>query len=174
MRATSQPTGRRGRPALLYSSTAPDPSEVLDGYLALLDAVADTLGDATDLSTAAATARQIGRRWAQSTRTEQTPPVDPELLEGLDPRLALLVPDLTVMGFAPEVQGAEVILRACPLVTGRRVPHDLVCLMHEGFLTAVLEQGSKGAGGGAPAVTLTPLVHDGCHLILGEDEAEPS
>ena len=35
---SSKPTGRRGRPALRYASTAPNPEEVLDSYLTLLDA----------------------------------------------------------------------------------------------------------------------------------------
>ena len=41
---STRPTGHRGRSSLLYFSTAPDPAEVLNTYLTLLDAIADTLG----------------------------------------------------------------------------------------------------------------------------------
>ena len=34
---STKPTGKRGRPALRYASTAPDPQQMVDAYLLLLD-----------------------------------------------------------------------------------------------------------------------------------------
>lgn len=200
VRATPAATGRRGRPALLYSSTAPDPGEVLDSYLALLDAVAEFLGQGEQ---AESSAREIGRRWAQATiPTTATP--SPAAEEGSGPGtgsattpvpddhvLAGLVAHLAVMGFAPEAAGDGLVLKACPLVTGRRVPHDLVCLMHEACLTAICEAsgiaagtqeppasttaevdpGTDQASGTSPRLTVTPLLPDGCHLTLATNRS---
>lgn len=187
VRATPETTGRRGRPALLYSSTAPDPGEVLDSYLALLDAVAESLGDGEAAETMA---REIGRRWARgssrvtapassapdspcgahtaSSTTQVQPAASPT---GSQPAawpgpaasastkattsraaaaLSRLVPELSRMGFAPEADGERLILRACPLITGTRVPHDLVCVMHEAYLAEVCAQHTAPVGQPAP------------------------
>ena len=61
---STKPTGKRGRPALRYASTAPDPQQMVDAYLLLLDAIADTLGEGEE---ARAAALEIGRRWAELT-----------------------------------------------------------------------------------------------------------
>ena len=129
---STKPTGKRGRPALRYASTAPDPQQMVDAYLLLLDAIADTLGEGED---AHATALEIGRRWAELTPcTVAEPTVDGEQVD----RVTALIPYLAVMGFAPEVSGDTVVLRSCPLITRNHQPRDLVCTMHEGFLRAVV------------------------------------
>ena len=129
---STKPTGKRGRPALRYASTAPDPQQMVDAYLLLLDAIADTLGEGED---ARATALEIGRRWAELTPgTIAEPTVDGEQVD----RVTALIPYLAVMGFAPEVSGDSVVLRSCPLITRNHRPRDLVCTMHEGFLRAVV------------------------------------
>lgn len=167
--AQSRSTGRRGRPSILYQSTAPAPEDVLDSYLALLDVVCETIGqDEAGLRCA----QEIGRRWAQATdapevqaNADGTPLSDEE-------RVAALTPHLTTMGFAPERHGAEcVLLRACPLVTRSRVPHTLVCVMHEAFLNEELRRNdavTNPDGVTRPLIALEPLRPDGCHLSLAD------
>ena len=105
---------------------------MVDAYLLLLDAIADTLGEGEE---ARATALEIGRRWAELTPgTVAEPTVDGEQVD----RVTALIPYLAVMGFAPEVSGDTVVLRSCTLVTRNHRPRDLVCTMHEGFLRAVV------------------------------------
>lgn len=179
----SQSTGRRGRPALLYSSTAPDPGEVLDSYLALLDAVAETLGSGEQ---AQRTAKEIGRRWAAGMQADPTTDHGSSSTSAPSSSSATtldeLVPELSVMGFAPEVHDEAIILKACPLITGRRVPHELVCLMHEGFLEASVH-GTDDAGpqvlpcgcpasetGTAQAASLSP--HAGASSDGGEEGSD--
>lgn len=169
---STKPTGRRGRPALRYASTAPDPAQVLDSYLTLLDAIADTLGTGPE---GQRLAREIGRRWAQLTPlTEGDAAVvgSPDALT----RATVLLPDLSTMGFAPDATGEEIILKACPLVTKDRVPHPLVCLMHEGFLNEVLaEQGRAlnpaNDAGARTRLSVVPLVADGCHVLVSDEPA---
>ncbi len=166
--AAAQPTGRRGRPALAYTAVAPDPGEVLDSYLALLDAIAQTLGSVED---ARRLAHEIGRRWAHeaalddaaSTTTDSdSAQADPTQL------LRRLLPALSRMGFAPDPSKDTLVLRACPLVTGTRVPHEMVCHMHEGFLNEALagvaSRDEPQEPGERPHLELTPLLPDGCHL----------
>lgn len=164
---SSKPTGRRGRPALRYASTAPGPSEVLDSYLTLLDAISETLGTGEK---ARETAREIGRRWARMT---------PALEELEDPgpdatpeqRIARILPTLSLMGFAPTVKDHVVALKACPLVTRNRVPHPLVCSMHEGYLNEVYERVGLNRTpandvGARTRLSLIPRMEDGCHIVV--------
>ena len=169
---SSMPTGRRGRPALRYASTAPNPEEVLDSYLTLLDAIAETLGTgprAHELALA------IGRRWAQMTPAAQQVE-DPGEAAGPAERAAHLLPDLSMMGFAPEPHGDTLVLKACPLVTRDRVPHPLVCVMHEGYLNEVYERAglhrsAAGKIGARTRLTLVPLLEDGCHVVVERGDA---
>ena len=160
---STKPTGKRGRPALRYASTAPDPQQMVDAYLLLLDAIADTLGEGED---ARATALEIGRRWAELTPgTIAEPTVDGEQVD----RVTALIPYLAVMGFAPEVSGDTVVLRSCPLVTRNHRPRDLVCTMHEGFLRAVV--------GPDPAsyerIKFLPNGPDGCQITPAQPAQPP-
>ncbi|WP_244963305.1 helix-turn-helix transcriptional regulator [Actinomyces trachealis] len=174
----SRATGRRGRPSILYASTAPDPEDVLDSYLTLLDVVCETIG--TD-EAGMRCAQEIGRRWAVVTGAPPVAPVKGRAGDRTDgradsrelsvaERVAALEPHLSSMGFAPETDGdGGVLLRACPLVTRSRVPHPLVCTMHEAFLNEELRRNDAagGPGGQRPGqVELTPLQPDGCHLHL--------
>nr|WP_283251389.1 helix-turn-helix domain-containing protein [Actinomyces sp. AC-20-1] len=163
----SRATGRRGRPSILYSSTAPDPEDVLDSYLTLLDVVCETIG--TD-EAGLRCAQEIGHRWAVVTdapavqgHADGTPLSDEE-------RVAALEPHLTRMGFAPEPHGGGcLLLRACPLVTRSRTPHTLVCVMHEAFLNEELRRNdaeTDPGGQGRARVAVEPLRPDGCHLSL--------
>ena len=169
---SAKPTGRRGRPALRYASTAPDPDEVLDSYLTLLDAIAETLGTGPR---AREIALAIGRRWARMTPSAQQVE-DPGEGAGPAQRAASLLPDLSIMGFAPEPHGDSVVLKACPLVTRARVPHPLVCVMHEGYLNEVYERAGlhrspAGKIGARTRLTLAPLREDGCHVVVEHGEA---
>ncbi len=173
---STKPTGRRGRPALRYSSTAPDPTEVLDSYLTLLDAISETLGTGPQ---ARELALAIGRRWAR-----MTPPLQPDEAsdETTSPaqRAASLLPNLSIMGFAPEAHGETIILKACPLMTRARAPHPLVCIMHEGYLNEVYERGGPqhspdshdapdspvDQAGGRTRLALAPLLDNGCHVSV--------
>lgn len=200
VRTTSQPTGRRGRPALLYSSTAPDPSEVLDGYLALLDAVAESLGSGEQ---AAAGARTIGRRWARTARQARAsrassgPAVSApqqsstsrssRAARGGSPGtqqpehpLAAIMPELAAMGFAPEPDGEELVLKACPLITGTRVPHLLVCVMHEAYLEEMYRAeaaparstGRCPAASHCPHLAVAPLLPEGCRIAMLQSSSQ--
>lgn len=169
---STKPTGRRGRPALRYASTAPDPDEVLDSYLTLLDAIAETLGTGPR---AREIALAIGRRWARMTPSAQQVE-DPGEGAGPAQRAASLLPDLSIMGFAPEPHGDSIVLKACPLVTRARVPHPLVCVMHEGYLNEVYERAGlhrspAGKIGARTRLTLAPLREDGCHVVVEHGEA---
>lgn len=169
---SAKPTGRRGRPALRYASTAPDPDEVLDSYLTLLDAIAETLGTGPR---AREIALAIGRRWARMTPSAQQVE-DPGEGAGPAQRAASLLPDLSIMGFAPEPHGDSIVLKACPLVTRARVPHPLVCVMHEGYLNEVYERAglhrsSAGETGARTRLTLVPLCEDGCRVVVEHGEA---
>lgn len=197
---STQATGRRGRPALHYSTVGADPHQVLAGYVTLLGAVAETLESGTE---ARQTALAIGRRWAERTEAEH-----PELVtsrrgpvasvqpvhgsgagapsDGGAPQgavtgddaptagdrpgpgaaadngqalLADLAPELARLGFDPHLDGADLILRSCPLVTEGRPPHPLVCVMHEGFLDAVARR-----RGGRVHLHLEPMAGPGCRV----------
>ncbi|ARD42178.1 helix-turn-helix transcriptional regulator [Actinomyces gaoshouyii] len=165
--ASTRPTGRRGRPALLYTAVSPDPMIVIDSYLTLLDAIVETFGTGPE---AQSIALRVGRRWAEMSPApagnESLPPG-----ASVSDRLAALLPDLALMGFAPQIEGEKVVLKACPLVTRSRAPHPLVCVMHEGFLNAVARrQGLLPAlpeeepdHGDRPLLAVYPLLDDGCH-----------
>ena len=145
---STNPTGRRGRPALHYASTAPDPAEVLDSYLTLLDAISETLGTSPQ---AQKLALDIGRRWAQLMSSAQR---IEEPAEGASP-----------------AQGETLVLKSCPLITGSRVPRPLVCLMHEGYLNEVYERAGLHRSpandvGARTRLRLTPLLGDGCHITV--------
>ena len=169
--ATAQPTGRRGRPALAYTAVTPDPGEVLDSYLALLDAIAQTLGSGED---ARRLAHEIGRRWAHEAALDDAASTTTDSAQAdsaqADPTQLLhrLLPALSRMGFAPDPSKDTLVLRACPLVTGTRVPHEMVCHMHEGFLNEALagvaSRDEPQEPGERPRLELTPLLPDGCHL----------
>ncbi|MDU0349419.1 helix-turn-helix transcriptional regulator [Actinomyces sp. MRS3W] len=179
---STTPTGRRGRPALRYAPTGPDPAQVAASYLTLLDAVVEQLGDGAD---ARRKALEIGRRWAQLTPKD---PAEPPA-HANDPAtpLAALLPYLSLMGFAPEFDGEQVILKACPLVTDSRPPHPLVCVMHEGFLnerygtqacpTGPRVDGADNGDAAAPAdvtrFALAPLRADGCHVTASQPRSAP-
>ena len=168
---STRPTGRRGRPALRYASTAPSPTEVLDSYLTLLDAISQTLGTCPQ---ARELALEIGRRWARMTPPQETE--DPDGAATPAQRAAKLQPHLSMMGFAPEPRGETIVLRACPLVTDDRVPHPLVCVMHEGYLNEVYERAGlhrspAGKIGARTRLTLAPLREDGCHVVVEHGEA---
>ena len=170
---STRPTGRRGRPALRYASTAPSPTEVLDSYLTLLNAISQTLGTCPQ---ARELALEIGRRWARMTPPQETEDAG----EGAGPaqRAASLLPDLSIMGFAPEPHGDSIVLKACPLVTRARVPHPLVCVMHEGYLNEVYgrtgpEPSPADETGARTRLTVVPLTEDGCHVDV-EPPAPPA
>lgn len=163
---STRPTGRRGRPALRYASTAPSPTEVLDSYLTLLNAISQTLGTCPQ---ARELALEIGRRWARMTPPQETEDADGAATPAQ--RAAKLLPNLSMMGFAPEPRGETIVLRACPLVTDDRAPHPLVCVMHEGYLNEVYERAGLHRSpandvGARTRLRLTPLLGDGCHITV--------
>ncbi|AYD89388.1 MarR family transcriptional regulator [Actinomyces sp. 2119] len=171
---STRPTGKRGRPALRYSSTAPDPRQVVESYVHLLDSIAQTLDSRED---ARAMALEIGRLWAEHT---------PVVLETataagntVKERMTALLPHLAMMGFAPEVNGDDIVLRSCPLVTQGHTPHSLLCTMHEGFLRAVAdlddEPSDRDPNTVPERIRVIPFAGDGCHLranVLAAKNAE--
>lgn len=165
VRSAPRPTGKRGRPALLYSPTAPDPTLVLASYLTLLDAIAATLGDGEQ---ARSTALEIGRRWA-----EMTPPAAMAKNSTTGGVAEALLPSLALMGFSPELLDNEIVLRSCPMILDGRGPDPLVCLMHEGFLRAVAKhegitvvRPSAGDDQETPEAASTAALTPGCRILL--------
>lgn len=181
---SAAPTGRRGRPALRYAPAGPDPAQVVGSYLSLLDAIVEQLGDGEQ---ARRRAEAIGRRWAQLLPDEPAAPTAQAAASAASTatsttRLTAMLPHLSHMGFAPEFDGEQITLKACPLMTASRPPHRLVCLMHEGFLNERFARPHTGgpasadradggaadavdAGTGTPTFSVIPLCADGCHVM---------
>lgn len=174
---STTPSGRRGRPALHYTSAGPDPTQVVGSYLSLLDAIIEQLGDGEQ---ARRQAVAIGRRWAELTPDNPASSTSQTSTSAAAPvtataQLAAMLPHLSQMGFAPDFDGEQIILKACPLMTASRPPHRLVCLMHEGFLNAryarpqadnlaPTDQVDDGSAAKTPAFSVIPLCTDGCHV----------
>lgn len=176
--ATPQATGKRGRPAFCYTSTAPDPNRILASYLHLLDAVATVLGSGPE---AVQQARRIGRMWASKARAAGAgtlSPDQPQEESGKSAPVSSLIPELSALGFSPVVRGGGVDLRACPLVTPQRAPHPLVCVMHEEYLNAQLShqalpgQEEQPPGAQPPQacqVRVRPLSETGCQVRASQE-----
>lgn len=110
----------RGRPALLYTPTvwgrqvAGEDDTRID--IALIEAIADHLGDDPDPSEAA---MALGRRWGERLGAHDT--------VGL----------LARQGFTPQPSPEGTRLLTCPVIQAARRRPALVCAIHQGMLDAV-------------------------------------
>ncbi len=136
---SSVPAGRRGRPPELYVATpAPEPDSVT-GAAGLAAVLAERLAEmAPDVRTESVRA---GRAWAD------------RLHEGADtgrrpdgPAARPLLAVLDRLGFAPEVAGDDVLLRACPFREVAAEHPEVVCSVHLGLVERILERTAPGVG----------------------------
>lgn len=135
---------RRGRPRMLYSPAGPVRDE--DSREQLIRVLADALASQDDHAAAAVRA---GRRWAAD--------LDPIG----DATVTSLVAVLNRLGFDPEPQDSEILLRSCPFRDAAREHPDVVCAAHRGLVEQLLDQA-------APEARLLPFVEPQlCVVALG-------
>lgn len=120
--------GGRGRPAWAYLARESE-------YAALAFALAEGLDSSPDSPAESAPTRG-GRAWGERLRAQLAP--EGEGAE-LSPRDRLLLA-LEHTGFAPEADGKDVRLHACPLLDAARSHPGVVCAAHLGLVEGVLGQ----------------------------------
>ncbi len=118
---TTTAAAGRGRPARAYEATPVGAQVALEDpgrqvYVALVEAVADSLRTGPDPETAA---RDLGRSWGGR-------------LPG-----ARLVPALAAQGFSPLRRADDILLRTCPMLEAARRDPVVVCSVHQGMLDAL-------------------------------------
>ncbi|WP_147794948.1 metalloregulator ArsR/SmtB family transcription factor [Cellulomonas sp. Y8] len=102
------------------------------------------------------------------------PPADPvgptDPADARDRQLAALHEHFARLGFDPELRGAEVRLRRCPVLDLAHERTDVVCGVHLGLARGVLAR----VGGPVRAAGIVPFAGPGyCVLRLGEAEPAP-
>ncbi|GAA5030077.1 helix-turn-helix domain-containing protein [Terrabacter aeriphilus] len=169
-------TGRRGRPATRYRTTAlgqaadDGRAELVEEYVALAAAFAERLaergGDPGD------DARSIGHVWGATLSAREAAPRDHRgRRQPATSRREAVVGMLSRLGFSPAIEprgaraldGATVLLRTCPLLESARRHPEVICRVHLGLVEGVF------AGQGEPAsdVALEPFARPGaCVLTL--------
>ncbi|WP_307367866.1 metalloregulator ArsR/SmtB family transcription factor [Microbacterium sp. W4I4] len=137
----------RGRPGWLWQAP---PADVVNPYAGLALALADTLTRVSEDPTAQA--RASGMRWGGEIVEQQADAVD-------DPR-ALAIDVMRQQGFAPEVEGEDIVLHRCPLLAAAARRTDVVCAVHEGMLAGIV--GSRDPQADA---RLLPFQADGACIL---------
>ena len=134
----------RGRPAWAYLARESE-------YEALAIALAEGLLSAEDTAPAAV-ASEGGRAWGERLRARVAPEDD------LSPRdRAVRVLEHT--GFAPSVEGNDILLNACPLLEAARTHPSVVCAVHLGLV--------EGVTGRRDSVELKPKPDTlGCRVVV--------
>ncbi|HCG2961667.1 TPA: helix-turn-helix domain-containing protein [Corynebacterium striatum] len=142
VRVITAPAKGRGRPSLIFQVRIPDNRSVAEEYVTLIRVLAEMLADKDQLNDfASEQAREIGRKWANSTPQDQYPSAN---------ALTPLYRKLRDMGFDPTASNADleekghtdIELHACPFVAAGIKPSPFVCAIHDGFL----EQSAADAG----------------------------
>ncbi|MGV0362239.1 helix-turn-helix transcriptional regulator [Corynebacterium minutissimum] len=143
VRVITAPAQGRGRPSLIFQVRIPDNRSVAEEYVSLIGVLAEMLADKDQLDNfASEQAREIGRKWAQTTAGKGLNSAD---------ALAPLYRTMRDMGFDPvtsidtfnQTGEADLELHACPFVTAGVHPSPFVCAIHDGYL----EQAAADAGG---------------------------
>jgi predicted ArsR family transcriptional regulator len=137
----------RGRPGWLWQTP---PADVVNPYAGLALALADTLTRVSD--DPIAQARASGIRWGGEIVQQQADAAG-------DPR-ALAIDVMRQQGFAPEVEGADIVLHRCPLLAAAARRTDVVCAVHEGMLAGIV--GSRDPQADA---RLLPFQADGACVL---------
>jgi len=163
-RTPADPDGR-GRPGWLWSATAPaEQSAGAIEYQGLASALARTI--ATTAPDPAATARETGRTWGASlTATQAVRPAAPDT-----PPQRRVVQILDDLGFAPaettvpaDTSSQLLELHRCPILEAATSFPEVVCNVHMGLISGILEadgvdsQGSYLEPFAAPGVCLLHL-----------------
>lgn len=138
----------RGRPGWRWQAP---PADVVNPYAGLALALADTLTRVAE--DPIAQARTSGIRWGGEIVEQQTDAAD-------DPR-ALAIDVMRQQGFAPDVEGKDIVLHRCPLLAAAARRTDIVCAVHEGMLAGIV--GSRDPHTDA---RLLPFQANGCVLQL--------
>lgn len=144
---STEPSGRTGRPPLLYTATSESPTisnaHLLELTTVLLDEFVAREPDGAEQALAA------GRRWGRDTRDEPT-------VEGLKDQLAR-------RGFGVQQEGDELVFTRCPFreaISPEQLP--MVCAVHQGLLDGFVEDsaiqiGTIAVGPRTCRATLTEL-----------------
>lgn len=125
---------RRGRPRMLYSPAGPLRDE--DSREQLIRVLATALGGQGDHT---ASAVRAGRRWAASVVPAAENPV------------AGLVEVLDRLGFDPDPDESQILLRSCPFRDAAREHPEVICAVHRGLVEQLLDRT-------APHAQLLPFV----------------
>jgi predicted ArsR family transcriptional regulator len=115
----------RGRPGWRWQVP---PADVVNPYAGLALTLADTLTRISD--DPAEQARLSGIRWGAEIAEQQTDAAD-------DPR-TLAIDVMREQGFAPDIEGEDIVLHRCPLLAAAARRTDVVCAVHEGMLAGIV------------------------------------
>ena len=151
VRAVKDPkAGGSGRPALVYSAA---PAEAFDAAAAYRT-LAGLLASELVRSAGPQAADEAGRAWARSLLKTRD-------VGGADP-MALVMSLLEDGGFRPAVStdGSAIELSRCPFLDLALVQPDVVCGVHLGLISGVLE-----LVGATTEVQLLPVMDDGPCLV---------
>lgn len=141
----------RGRPAWRWQ---PLPPAQLSAYAGLAATLASALGGL--VADPATPARRAGTAWGRQLIENRG-----VAAEETDTR-TLVVAVMREQGFAPEDDGATVLLRTCPLLAAASQNDTVVCAVHEGMI-----EGIARANGSNLESALRPFAVDGaCALHL--------
>lgn len=121
-------SGRRGRPSWRYR-VVPERMAGAPEYVGLAIALAEQLAAISDDPTQIAHA--AGERWAAQI------PATSKTIESL----GQLLGDL---GFGPQIEGRDIRLVQCPLLSAATRNPEVVCGVHEGLIRARLHDGEQG------------------------------
>ncbi|MDO5677846.1 MAG: helix-turn-helix domain-containing protein [Propionibacteriaceae bacterium] len=118
---STEPSGRTGRPPLLYAATSEAPTISNAHLLELTKVLLDEFVASED--DGAARARRAGQRWGSRTRATAEPTVD------------VIKAEMAMRGFGVQDDGATLTFTRCPFrdeISDDQLP--LVCAMHQGLL----------------------------------------
>ena len=134
--AEAQETPYRGRPWLKYSIRSPQPSELANEYVQLIQVLAGQLcgSESTDGSAAITRAEELGRVWGRGVLPSDRPR-EATWMEYEDP-LGAAVQELRKLGFDPHLRENKIVgLRACPFINADgAAPDAMICHIHEGYI----------------------------------------
>ena len=158
VRRDRAPGNGRGRPAWLYSAdpTRREPDRRVHEHSVLAGVLAARISETS--AEPGVEGRAAGRVWGAALATGRTD----------EPRAAV-VEVLEDLDFSPRDDGSAILLRTCPLLDVAQETPEVVCAVHEGMVSGLLENM------GAPHdVTLLPFAApDGCVLRLKRPPESP-
>ncbi|MDO5034584.1 MAG: helix-turn-helix domain-containing protein [Actinomycetaceae bacterium] len=124
-----------GRPRLVYVPLVPRADAVTTHFVSLLQAAIE-MNDSEESDWQFA--RKWGREWARVLLAQGEVPQTEEPLD-------LIVEQMTVLGFAPTVDGDVVSLHRCPLLPASGTMPESICQIHGGMIEEVLRARDEDA-----------------------------